>query len=141
VLLTGDYQLHLSRTLLALFSSDAYTHPNSSVGWDETALRPHLTNTCLQTDELGQTIPDEDLVKLFWELEGKEAMSLDAEGAYQKKGTIVTEWLERTFAKVGEVISESIRAGVECGSFGLQLMPNAFEVGPIKPIEIDPARD
>lgn len=128
VLLTGDYTLHLSRTLLALFSSDAYTHPTSSTAYDDDALRPHLTNTCLQTDALGQTIPDEELVKLFWELEGLDALALGADGEYGSEGKVGKEWLKSTFEKVGEVVAESVRAGVECGSFGLQLMPNAFEV-------------
>ncbi|KAI9638762.1 tubulin-tyrosine ligase family-domain-containing protein [Dioszegia hungarica] len=128
VLLTGDYTLHLSRTLLALFSSDAYTHPTSSTAYDDDALRPHLTNTCLQTDELGQTIPDEELVKLFWELEGLDALALGADGEYGSEGKVGKEWLKSTFEKVGEVVAESVRAGVECGSFGLQLMPNAFEI-------------
>lgn len=127
VLLTGAYTLHLSRTLLALFSSDPYTHPTADSTWDEDALRPHLTNTCLQTDALGETKPVEELVKLFWELEGLSALSRDEKG-YVARGRVNKDWLEGTFGRVGEVIAESVKAGVECGSFGLQLMPNAFEV-------------
>lgn len=56
------------------------------------------------------------------------ALSMSEDGEYHTKGEISKEWLEETFDKVGEVINESVRAGVECGSFGLQLMPNAFEV-------------
>lgn len=46
----------------------------------------------------------------------------------ESTGVVSKDWLEATFEKVGEVIAESVKAGVECGSFGLQLMPNAFEV-------------
>ena len=67
----------------------------------------------------------EHLVKLFWELEGQEALAVNG----LPMGDVTKEWLEQTFANVGEVVSEAIKAGVECGSFGLQLMPNAFEVG------------
>ena len=46
------------------------------------------------------------------------------------RGKIDRRWLDQTFAKVGEVVAESVKAGAECGSFGLQLVPNAFEVCP-----------
>jgi tubulin--tyrosine ligase len=66
-------------------------------------------------------------VKTFWELEGLSAMQSTKEGT-ASTGVVRKEWLDLTFEKVGEVIAESVKAGVECGSFGLQLMPNAFEV-------------
>lgn len=47
---------------------------------------------------------------------------------YEPRGKITREWLDATFAQVGQVVAETIKAGAECGSFGLQLMPNAFEV-------------
>lgn len=81
-----------------------------------------------QTDGFGVPVPQEDLVRLFWDLEGLTALSSN-EGGYSPKGTVTREWLDATFAKVGEVVAEAVKAGAECGSFGLQLMPNAFEVG------------
>jgi len=69
-------------------------------------------------------------VKLFWELEGLDALSDTPEGEYNSRGKIDRTWLDQTFAKVGEVVAESVKAGAECGSFGLQLVPNAFEVCP-----------
>lgn len=85
-----------------------------------------------QTDAFGVPSPPEELVKLFWELEGLNALSHSAGDSgkveYTSRGAVSKTWLDKTFAKVGEVVAESIRAGVECGSFGLQLMPNAFEV-------------
>jgi hypothetical protein len=80
--------------------------------------------------------PPEELVKLFWELEGLNALSHStadsANVEYTSQGVVSKEWLDKTFKKVGEVVAESIKAGVECGSFGLQLMPNAFEVSGLK---------
>jgi tubulin--tyrosine ligase len=70
------------------------------------------------------------LVKLFWELEGLDALADTREG-YESRGKVDCAWLDTTFAKVGEVVAESVKAGAECGSFGLQLVPNAFEVSPI----------
>jgi hypothetical protein len=125
----------------------------------DAALRPHLTNTCLQTDAYGALIREEGLVKLFWELEGMDALHLptsargggDAETDFgsnendqgsqrsrgegqgrdvESKGRISQAWLDKVFERVGMVLDESVKAGVECGSFGLQLMPNAFEVCP-----------
>lgn len=67
-------------------------------------------------------------MKLFWELDGLDALSDTRDGEYVSRGKITREWLDTTFAKVGEVVAESVKAGAECGSFGLQLVPNAFEV-------------
>ena len=72
-------------------------------------------------------------MKLFWELEGLDALSDTPLGEYTSRGKIDRTWLNQTFAKVGEVVAESVRAGAECGSFGLQLVPNAFEVRPCSP--------
>lgn len=44
------------------------------------------------------------------------------------QGEVTEEWLETTFDIVGKVIAETVTAAVNCGSFGLQLLPNAFEV-------------
>jgi hypothetical protein len=129
-LLTGDYTLHLSRVMLALFSGSPYVHPSTaSQDEGEIDLRPHLTNTCLQTDAFGAPTPPAELVKLFWELEGLDALSEAGDGKYRSRGKVSRDWLDDTFAKVAKVIAESVKAGVECGSFGLQLVPNAFEVG------------
>ncbi|WWC73807.1 uncharacterized protein I206_107779 [Kwoniella pini CBS 10737] len=126
VLLTSAYTVHLSKTMLALFSGSPYAPPRSSDG--ELDLRPHLTNTCLQTDSFGAPAPPEELVKLFWELEGLNALSSTKDGKYENRGKITKEWLNEVFQKSGEVINETIKAGAECGSFGLQFMPNAFEI-------------
>lgn len=130
--------------MLALFSGAPFVHPTAAASYDEESLRPHLTNTCLQvsiytdisrqvlttrqTDEFGLSTPSEELVKLFWELEGLTPLSHSATGTYEAAATINRSWLDETFARVGEVVSESMKAGAECGSFGLQLLPNAFEV-------------
>lgn len=82
-----------------------------------------------QTDAFGAPAPPEELVKLFWELDGLDALA-DTRDGYETRGRVDQSWLDQTFAKVGEVVGESLKAGAECGSFGLQLMPNAFEVGP-----------
>ncbi|OCF62092.1 cytoplasmic protein [Kwoniella mangroviensis CBS 10435] len=128
VLLTSAYTVHLSRTMLALFSGSPYTPPRSSKEGEELDLRPHLTNTCLQTDSFGAPAPPEELVKLFWELEGLDAMSSVKDGKYEFKGSVTKEWLEAVFNKSGGVVGEAVKAGAECGSFGLQFMPNAFEI-------------
>ncbi|KAK4686790.1 tubulin---tyrosine ligase, partial [Tremellales sp. Uapishka_1] len=124
VLVTGTYTVHLAHTMLALFSGSAYAHPTSSTDDPVFDLRPHLTNTCLQTDAYGAPTPPAELVKTFWELEGLTALSHTA----GEVGTITKPWLDATFDKVGQVIAESVKAGAECGSFGLQFVPNAFEI-------------
>jgi tubulin--tyrosine ligase len=67
------------------------------------------------------------LVKLYWELAGQTALDEDGD----VKGTIDQAWLQSTFDQVGQVIAETVTAAVKCGSFGLQLLPNAFEVNEI----------
>ncbi|OXG19421.1 cytoplasmic protein [Cryptococcus neoformans Tu401-1] len=133
VLITGAYTVHLARTMLALFSGSPYAPPRPTED-GQLDLRPHLTNTCLQTDAYGAPVPPEELVKLFWELEGISALdcssspSSDGKYSYISRGKITEEWLDKTFAKVGDVVAETVKAGAECGSFGLQFMPNAFEI-------------
>lgn len=80
-----------------------------------------------QTDAFGAPVPEEDLVRLFWDLEGEEALTY-SKGDYVPRGRVSREWLDGLFTQVGKVCSEAVRAGAECGSFGLQLMPNAFEI-------------
>ncbi|WVO19489.1 uncharacterized protein IAS62_000775 [Cryptococcus decagattii] len=133
VLITGAYTVHLARTMLALFSGSPYTPPKPTKN-GPLDLRPHLTNTCLQTDAYGAPAPPEELVKLFWELEGLSALSCSSTPSsngnysYLRRGEVTKEWLDKTFAKVGDVVAETVKAGAECGSFGLQFMPNAFEI-------------
>lgn len=54
VLITGTYTVHLSRTMLALFSGSPYVPPTSN---EELDLKPHLTNTCLQVSDLAFPLP------------------------------------------------------------------------------------
>lgn len=76
--------------------------------------------------------PPDHLVKLFWDLnKTPTALSTSADlpdNEYRIEGKITQEWLEEVFEGAGEVIVECVRAAVECGGFGLQLLPNAFEV-------------
>jgi hypothetical protein len=87
-----------------------------------------VTDGRYQTDAFGAPSPPEELIKLFWELEGLNPLH-SQKGGYAAESAITKKWLEDTFAKVGQVVAESVKAGAECGSFGLQFMPNAFEVG------------
>lgn len=124
VLLSGTYKLYLSRTLLALFSSEPFAMPQpGALDADGNGLTAHLTNTCLQASAVDPSISLNDYVKLFWELEGKTILK---EGGIEAE-TVTEEWLEDAFEQVGKVIAETIQATVECGSFGLQLLENAFE--------------
>lgn len=47
-MMTGTYQLYLSKTMLALFSDEAFALPSGKLDIDGSDLRAHLTNTCLQ---------------------------------------------------------------------------------------------
>ena len=127
-MITGGYTVHLSKTMLALFSGTPYVPPLCSDSPFDMDLRPHLTNTCLQTDAYGAPRPPDELVKLFWELEGLTAIQSTSTGSMAEAGKVDRGWLDQTFAILGQVVAESVKAGAECGSFGLQLIPNAFEV-------------
>lgn len=81
-----------------------------------------------QKDAFGAPIQEDHLVRLFWDLEGMTPLAATSDGKWSPRPKVTREWLEATFAKCGEVIAECVRAGAECGSFGLQLMPNAFEI-------------
>lgn len=66
-------------------------------------------------------------MKLFWELEGQSIISSTHDGS-ETPARIDRQWLDSVFEGAGNVIAETVKAAAECGSFGLQLMPNAFEV-------------
>lgn len=152
--MSGTYKLYLARTMLALFSDKAFSYTpregaEKSDQPGELDLSAHLTNTCLQvnsscpvpcsfflsrsfilppcpqSEALGEDGPPDHLVSLFWDLAGQTALAQDDPVA---QGTITSEWLEQTFDQVGKVVAETVTAAVQCGSFGLQLLPNAFEV-------------
>ncbi|KAJ9094402.1 hypothetical protein QFC21_005941 [Naganishia friedmannii] len=125
VMMTGTYQLYLSKTMLALFSDEAFSLPAGELDVDGSDLRAHLTNTCLQ--DANESGPPEHLVKLFWELEGQSILS-SAKETSGPVGKIDNPWLQTVFNGVGDVVAETVKAAAECGSFGLQLMPNAFEI-------------
>lgn len=62
---------------------------------------------------------DEANVHLLWELEGRQTTT----------GLELTrDVLDRLWNNCGEVAGAAITAAVECGSVGLQLLPNCFEV-------------
>lgn len=127
VLLSGTYKLYLSRTLLALFSSEPFAMPKiGEMDMDGSSLTAHLTNTCLQASAVDPSISLDDYVKLFWELEGKTILRDDGAEA----SVVTRAWLEEAFERVGKVVAETIQGAVECGSFGLQLLENAFEASP-----------
>lgn len=113
-LLSGAYNVLLARTTLALFSSLPYSPPKSA----EESLLPHLTNTCLQPPMSPGEV-DESNVHLLWELEGRQTTTGQ---------TLTKDVLERIWEDCGRVGGEAIKAAVECGSVGLQLLPNCFEV-------------
>lgn len=62
---------------------------------------------------------DESNVHLLWELEGRQTTTGQ---------TLTKDVLERIWEDCGRVGGEAIKAAVECGSVGLQLLPNCFEV-------------
>lgn len=70
-------------------------------------------------------------MKLFWELEGRSILS-SAKETSGPVNKIDKSWLQTVFDGVGDVVAETVKAAAECGSFGLQLMPNAFEVSPYR---------
>lgn len=115
VLLSGAYSVHLARTTLALFSSLPYSPPRSA----QESLLPHLTNTCLQPPMSPGEV-DEANVHLLWELGGRKTTA---------GGELTREVLEGLWDDCGKVAGAAITAAVECGSVGLQLLPNCFEVG------------
>jgi hypothetical protein len=123
-MMSGTYKLYLARTMLALFSDKKFAFSSKSTGEDESELdlTAHLTNTCLQVSTT--TV----YLKPFETRVGQELIRSSQKSDSLKLGTITEEWLESTFETVGKVVAETVTAAVNCGSFGLQLLPNAFEV-------------
>ncbi|KAF8973718.1 tubulin-tyrosine ligase family-domain-containing protein [Flammula alnicola] len=113
----GDVQLYLYNRILALFSSAPYCPLDSEEIEDslQIDLRPHLTNTALQT-EFG-----ESNVRLLDELEGCRILS-GAEGGRLRKSNIDT-----LIAQIKDVLVDTFRAALQ-NPVHFQALPNAFEL-------------
>lgn len=101
----GDIQLYLYDRILALFSSEGYSDPNDSEAGNESSLdidlRPHLTNTSLQS-EAGETN-----VRLLDELEGCHILSGD------KTGTLKKADITGLISQVRDVLIDTFRAALQ----------------------------
>ncbi|KAH9486775.1 putative tubulin--tyrosine ligase PBY1 [Psilocybe cubensis] len=114
----ADIELYVYDRILALFSSVPYTSLSARDGGDEGAdidLRPHLTNTSLQT-ELG-----ESNVRLLDELENCHIIS----GEENVKFT--TSDIKSLRADVAEVLGDVFKAALQ-NPVHFQALPNAFEL-------------
>ncbi|KAK9469960.1 tubulin-tyrosine ligase family-domain-containing protein [Dipodascopsis tothii] len=98
VVAAGALDVYVYRDMLALFSLNAYQHPD-----DDPSLETHLTNTCLQGDRA-----DELSVARFWDLAGVDH--------------------DRVWDQICAVTGDAFRAAVNLGRMHFQALPNAFEL-------------
>lgn len=127
---SGALKVYVCTRILALFAPVPYTKPEAE-GKGEIDLKPHLTNTCLQT-ELG-----EEHVRLFDELVGRRILSGDS-------CEFTKEDLNSIVCQISGVLGDTFRAAVDSpvhfqvfhcifsipssNSLHLQPFPNAFEL-------------
>lgn len=99
----GDIQLYLYDRILALFSSETYIDPNEVDNEDslDIDLRPHLTNTALQTEA------GEANVRLLNELEGCHVLSGDKAGILKKAD------ITALMFQVKDVLVDTFRAALQ----------------------------
>lgn len=99
----GDIQLYLYNRILALFSSEAYINPNEAEYQDSLSidLRPHLTNTSLQTEA------GEANVRLLTELEGCRVLSGDRTAIFEKSD------ITALISQVKDVLVDTFRAALQ----------------------------
>ncbi|KAF8203106.1 tubulin-tyrosine ligase [Pholiota molesta] len=111
----GDIQLFVYDRILALFSSAPYHLPDDTEDCSEIDLKPHLTNTSLQT-ELG-----ESNVRLLDELEGCTVLS-DNQQRKLKKSDI-----SQLISQIKDVLADTFKAALQ-NPVHFQALPNAFEL-------------
>lgn len=103
---SGDIKLYLYTRVLALFSSLPYTSPGETSLLDKSGmidLRPHLTNSSLQT-ELG-----ESNVRLLDELEDCQLASDGNDGATK----LCRSDIDNLIMQISEVLAETFRAALQ----------------------------
>ncbi|KAF9480074.1 tubulin-tyrosine ligase [Pholiota conissans] len=111
----GDIQLFVYNRILALFSSAPYSLPDETEDCSEIDLKPHLTNTSLQT-ELGDSN-----VRLLDELEGCTILS-GSDPRKLKKSDILL-----LISQIKDILAETFKAGLQ-NPVHFQALPNAFEL-------------
>ncbi|KAG5353244.1 hypothetical protein C0989_008979 [Termitomyces sp. Mn162] len=112
---SGALQVYLYDRILALFSSVPYVEPHDTTTLD---LRPHLTNTSLQTHK------GEEGVRLFDELIGCRIFSLHEEDLSFK---FTRDNMAEIVRQMVEVLGETFKAALE-NPVHFQPLPNAFEL-------------
>jgi len=105
VLAVGALKVYVFRPMLALFAAAEYQAP-----WENTDLRGHLTNTCLQ----GST-QREGTVQAYWDLDDK----LPGSGK---------EWKEKVFSEICSTTGDLFEAAARNEMVHFQTLPNAFEI-------------
>ncbi|TID24936.1 putative tubulin--tyrosine ligase C12B10.04 [Venturia nashicola] len=108
VLAVGALQVYVYKPMLALFATEPYAPP-----WEDTDLKAHLTNTCLQ--ETGER---EGSVRLFWELED----------AMPDSALLKEPWKEDVFSQICAITGEVFEAASRGMMVHFQTLPNAFEL-------------
>jgi tubulin--tyrosine ligase len=105
VLAVGALKVYVYRPMLALFAAAKYQAP-----WENSDLRGHLTNTCLQGSN-----QREGTVQAFWDLDDK----LPGSGKL---------WKEDVFSQICSTTGELFEAGARNEMVHFQTLPNAFEI-------------
>ncbi|KAF9535870.1 tubulin-tyrosine ligase family-domain-containing protein [Crepidotus variabilis] len=117
---SGAISLYLYTRVLALFSSENYRSPSDTPFIAETGqldLRPHLTNSSLQT-ELG-----ESNVRLLDELEDSIIISAGS----GKDMRLSRSDIDMLVKQMSDVLAETFKAALQ-NPIHFQVLPNAFEL-------------
>lgn len=96
---SGALRVHLYTRILALFSSVPFVLPEA--GDSNPSLKPHLTNTSLQTDR------GDAGVRLLSELVGCQILSSELDRKFTE------EDMNALIDQMGEILSETFKAALE----------------------------
>ncbi|KAI9844773.1 MAG: hypothetical protein M1837_005306 [Sclerophora amabilis] len=127
VLAVGSLRVYVYGEMLALFAATPYVppwHPSSACNED---LSAHLTNTCLQTNNItsSTTFPsppppatnlNDSHVHRFWDLPPHPSSSS------------TVDWKPAVFDQILAITSETFLAAARTTAIHFQPLPNAFEV-------------
>ncbi|KAJ3544933.1 hypothetical protein NMY22_g2616 [Coprinellus aureogranulatus] len=110
---SGALKVYICTRILALFAPAPYIEPQAK-GGEEINLVPHLTNTCLHTEQ------GEAHVRLFDELAGRRVMSGDSR-------VFTKEDISDIVGQLSDILADTFKAAVD-SPVHFQPVPNAFEL-------------
>jgi tubulin--tyrosine ligase len=114
VLASGSLKIYVYKQMLALFASEAYVPP-----WESDDLKPHLTNTCLQTSSSSPSSSNQNSKETYNPVSSFWSLPTSSLPLHQK---------EEIFDQICKTTAEIFEAAARGMMVHFQTLPNSFEI-------------